>query len=151
MAKITKARAAIFSGAELESYVVAGTPAAYEYGIDDNPTCVVCGSHLKYVFVTSLGIMGGDCAATITGDDSTRKQVASISKALRSQYRDALSLEIERCSYRPVEWNVRAEYRSDYDNGPATFSKFVACGSEKAIRFAVMAWADEHNVRVKEL
>lgn len=56
-------------------YVLAGTPAAEEYGLRGAVECVNCGKPIAHVFVTDVGPMGGDCLATITGDDSTRKVV----------------------------------------------------------------------------
>lgn len=76
MAKITAAKQAQFVDPELETFVIANTPAAYE-ALDprmaEHPTCVVCGSPLKDVFVTNYGPMGGDCFATLSGNPETRR------------------------------------------------------------------------------
>lgn len=55
--------------------VVAGTPQADEYLHGDlEPTCDNCGRPIKNVFVTASGYkLGGDCLATLSGDDSTRQ------------------------------------------------------------------------------
>ena len=73
---------------EIEGYVVAGSPDAVEAlgpMAGESPSCVNCGARLKNVFLTSVGPMGGDCLATCTGDDSTRKVVYKILKSLRQK------------------------------------------------------------------
>ena len=80
MAK-TKAR---FSRDEIGSwtYVRPGTSAAMEVGLGDEVLCVNCGKPISHVFMTDVGPLGGDCLATITGDDSTRKSVVALYKDL---------------------------------------------------------------------
>lgn len=59
----------------MEGFVLAGTEAAYEAlgpRESESPICVNCGAPLTYVFLTSVGPMGGDCLATCTGEQSTR-------------------------------------------------------------------------------
>lgn len=61
-------------------YVRAGTSSALDFGIGDKADCVNCGKPISHVFVTEVGPMGGDCLATITGDDSTRKVVQAMQR-----------------------------------------------------------------------
>ena len=62
--------------------VVAGSEAAEEYlPGDSEPLCDNCGRPIKYVFITPTGHkLGGDCLATLTGDDSTRRSLVAASK-----------------------------------------------------------------------
>jgi hypothetical protein len=62
--------------------VVAGTEAADEYlHGDTEPLCDNCGRPIKYVFIAPTGHkLGGDCLATLTGDDSTRRSLVSAAK-----------------------------------------------------------------------
>jgi len=62
-------------------YVRAGTSSAADLDlIDEDVSCVNCGAPLTHVFVTEVGPMGGDCLASITGDDSTRKVVQKMQR-----------------------------------------------------------------------
>jgi hypothetical protein len=46
-------------------------------GGGDVATCGNCGAPLRHAFVTSSGhVLGGDCLATLCGDDATRSSVA---------------------------------------------------------------------------
>ena len=64
-----------FEGLTVEGYHRAGTPEAAEWlaGGGADVSCVRCGARIGHVFQTSHGPMGGDCLATLTGDDSTRR------------------------------------------------------------------------------
>jgi hypothetical protein len=84
--KITPAIRKRFPNVEVEGYVKAGTPAAYEAlgpARFSDVSCVVCGAKIANVFETNYGPMGGDCLATLTGDDSTRKAVQQLYEKLR--------------------------------------------------------------------
>ena len=59
-------------------YVVAGTPAALDFGLRGPVECLNCGQKITHVYMTDVGPLGGDCLATISGDDSTRRVVRSI-------------------------------------------------------------------------
>jgi hypothetical protein len=74
-----------FANPTVEGFVKAGTPAALEQlgGGFENVSCVVCGTRIGNVFLTDHGPMGGDCLATLTGDDSTRASVRKLYEALR--------------------------------------------------------------------
>lgn len=78
---------------EVDSYFVAGTAHAEEYCHDaaDGPIgCAECGRMIRKCFVLSDGrIVGGDCAATITGDDSTRSRGEDAFRVLKSKARPA--------------------------------------------------------------
>jgi len=62
----------------VESYFRAGTSRATDFVAeagDGALTCNECGRPIVKCFVLSDGrVVGGDCAATITGDDSTRQR-----------------------------------------------------------------------------
>lgn len=65
-----------FAGITVEGYFRAGTPAAAEHLHGDLVSCVRCvrcGAKIGHVFATSHGPMGGDCLATLTGDESSRR------------------------------------------------------------------------------
>src|SRR5690606_18486018 len=66
----------------VESYFRAGTAYAAEFLADAADGCIAChacGRMIRKCFVLSDGrIVGGDCAATITGDDSTRARGEAI-------------------------------------------------------------------------
>lgn len=54
---------------------------------EENATCCHCGRAIKHVFEVESGrpapaLWGGDCLATVTGDDSTRAIWRNISKQL---------------------------------------------------------------------
>ena len=75
-------------GLALENFVIANTEAAYEaLGAQncENPHCVRCGSPIKYVFVTNKGALGGDCLATLTGDNTTRKIARKFTQSLNCE------------------------------------------------------------------
>jgi len=84
--KLTAAVRKRFPHVEVGTFVKAGTPAAYEAlgpaGFAD-VSCVVCGAKIANVYETNYGPMGGDCLATLTGDDSTRKAVQQLYEKLR--------------------------------------------------------------------
>lgn len=144
MKKPTKAQAEKFQDVEVDAFVVAGTVLAFEFGVGEEASCVVCGAKLRNVFLTNYGCMGGDCLAILTGDQSTRKEVQKVLKALDSQYREARALHVQASTYRAHEQlsSVFAEYDSDYGSG--TFKKCIAVAKSQAVRFAVAVWADQH-------
>jgi GNAT superfamily N-acetyltransferase len=85
MAKISAAKKAQFADPELETFVVANTPEAFETldpRVAEHPTCVVCGAPIKYVFLTNYGPMGGDCYATLSGSPETRSAYRKMFKLL---------------------------------------------------------------------
>ena len=62
--------------------VTVGTSAAAAFFPGDAPIpCANCGAPLRHVFVTSSGhCLGGDCLATLTGDDATRAAIVRVAK-----------------------------------------------------------------------
>lgn len=74
-----------FAGVEVSEYVMAGSPGAHDALGGDfvDVSCVRCGSKITHVFVTNFGPMGGDCLATLTGDDTTRRTARKIVDAIR--------------------------------------------------------------------
>jgi hypothetical protein len=56
-------------------YFVAGSARGADHAAGDDVSCANCGSKIAHCFATDVGILGGDCAANITGDNSTRAAV----------------------------------------------------------------------------
>ena len=95
--KITAAVRKRFPRVEVQGYVKAGTPAAYEMmgpARFSDVSCIVCGAKITNVYETNYGPMGGDCLASLTGDDSTRKAVQQLYEKLRYLDKNA-PLEVE--------------------------------------------------------
>ena len=99
----------------LEGLVIAGTELAFEVlgPMADDPSCIRCGAPISYVMVTNKGPMGGDCYATLTGDDSTRKVWRKILKNVEDGWRHQngnrwLAVEVEFAGGgRPRAWKLR--------------------------------------------
>ena len=70
---------------QIVDYFLAGSPKAMEAlgGDFADVDCVRCGSKITHVFMTEHGPMGGDCLATLTGDDSTRKAIRATIEKLK--------------------------------------------------------------------
>jgi hypothetical protein len=66
----------------ISSVLVSGTEQAFDFTGTDNLCCSRCGSTLKLALVTEIGLLGGDCYATLTGDDTTRKEFRKLFNAL---------------------------------------------------------------------
>ena len=83
--RVTKDIRKRFANVTLEGFVKAGTSAAHDAlgGQFDDVSCIVCGARIGNVFLTNHGPMGGDCLATLTGDDSTRAAVRKLYEVLR--------------------------------------------------------------------
>lgn len=67
-------------------YFYAGTSKAYEHiaGNFSDVSCAACGAKISHIFMSNVGPLGGDCAATLTGDETTRSALRRIvPKALR--------------------------------------------------------------------
>lgn len=77
MAKRATKTAADFGVLEVvvHDYFLAGTGRAHDALTGDftDVSCVCCGAKITHVFFSTIGPLGGDCAATLTGDDSTRR------------------------------------------------------------------------------
>lgn len=107
-------------GLELEGFVMAGTPSAFEAlppGQAAAPRCVRCAAPISNVFLTSKGPMGGDCLATLTGDQSTRRLARKLSQKLGRvmNYREVRGLRVKPSHH--GDYNVVAVSidRNDYD------------------------------------
>jgi hypothetical protein len=64
-----------YADLSVDGYALAGSPSAYDMlgsGEFSSPVCKRCGAAIKHVYLTNHGPMGGDCVATLTGDQSTR-------------------------------------------------------------------------------
>lgn len=74
-------------------FVMAGSSRAADLGgMSDDVSCVCCGARITNVFISNVGPLGGDCAATLTGDESTRAEI-------RAGVRAALSfMRAPRCA-----------------------------------------------------
>jgi hypothetical protein len=138
-------------GLELEGYVVAGTPAAFE-ALDpraaESPRCVRCGSPISHVFLTSKGPMGGDCLATLTGDPATRRLARTIAKKLdlfEAWDKRIIALEVKRGQRDFVVWAVETDY-NDFDEWTGLYgekTEYVACGEDRALTEAIVAFEAE--------
>lgn len=61
--------------------------------------------------------MGGDCLATLTGNDSTRKAVKSAINRMERSWLSPYKLTIKKDTYRQNEYNILATgYYEDSDN-----------------------------------
>jgi len=121
----TKQTGAKFENVELEGYFQAGTELAYEnLGNEDRPSCVVCGSPLKHCWVTDHGIMGGDCLATLTGDNKSRSCIRRMIKKLDDRInRDSCyEITIAPCMQNSVHITALGPSRFDTDK---TYNYFV--------------------------
>jgi len=77
-------------------FVIAGSPAAFEAlsaSEAEAPRCVHCGAWLRDVFITDRGPMGGDCLATLTGNDETRKAFRKLARYLATMQRGEYGME----------------------------------------------------------
>lgn len=63
-------------------FAAGSAAAAMELGSADEVSCVRCGARISDVFLTNYGPMGGDCVATLTGDDSSRALGKKLVKSL---------------------------------------------------------------------
>ena len=114
----------------IEGFVVAGTePAHALLGVrqGEHPQCIRCGSPLLYTFVTSKGPMGGDCLATVTGDQSTRKLAKKVLEGVKKakMYVKAplQALEVTKKPYQAAGGSINLLYRGDdYDSWDGTYS-----------------------------
>lgn len=80
------AAAEIGAGAfTIDDVVHAGSVRACEaLGVHEHMGCVRCGAPISVVYATSLGPLGGDCLATLTGDPSTRRRIQRLARSLHS-------------------------------------------------------------------
>lgn len=111
---------------EVESYFRAGTSRAADFRADAADAaigCAACGRLIVKCFVLSDGrIVGGDCAATITGDDSTRERGEALF-ALAARKPD--SLEIDGIAFAEEVYRVR-KARHDTKDLASAFAAYRA-------------------------
>ena len=143
----------------ITDYFLAGSPKAFEAlsGAEfDDATCVRCGAKIKHVFMTQYGPMGGDCIATLTGDDSTRKEIRKVIDALRmsklsvDHYGGRIqSITIEQLQ--PV-WRKELAVRSEaffFDSGRSKSRTIAVPKASAAVVAAIVGWAEENGYPVK--
>lgn len=123
-------------GLDVDGFFVAGTAAAAEFSC--GCCCVVCGRELVNVYVTTAGPMGGDCLATITGDDTFR----------------ALYRRLERLVTTHIPYILIEESDAGDPVVSVKLSKnespIRARMNPRTIRYAtIMLWAARHNIKVK--
>jgi len=157
MARRRKGDKALAEGLELEGFVFAGTPEAFE-ALDpraaESPHCVRCGSSISNVFLTSKGPMGGDCLATLTGDQSTRKLARKLIKALDVEmgYRQVTGLKVvpmlsHRGEYKVVAVSID---RSDYDSWSGRYGekeRYLTAFNSKQLPVMIAIAGHEAEVR----
>lgn len=147
--KISKTLATKFPEMTLDAVFIAGTVDAYEHGIEEDAHCVVCGSPIKYCFSTQYGIVGGDCLATLTGDDSTRKAVKSIINQMERSWLSPYKLVVKKANTWKNEYLIFCNgYYEDSGNQYDRF--FAGPGSLMAVRCAVSLYAEKHNIKSVE-
>ena len=129
-------------------YIEAGSPQGMEFGLSPGEPvlCVNCGHRITHVYMTDVGPLGGDCLATITGDDSTRKSVQAIRKA-------AKKIDPREMSYPEVEWKPHAYFKAPYgesvlrarwrDSGRSHFLGSFRGADPKLVRDVAQAVVDD--------
>jgi hypothetical protein len=123
---------------ELLDYVRAGSPRASDYlGVHEDVSCACCGAAISHVFWSNVGPLGGDCAATLTGDNATR---AAIRRKLETVLEKA-RIRRPRC-YIVRGADVVARMVSDYSD--RLFEKTIATMKTRALaRMIACAAADQ--------
>jgi len=143
----------------ITDYFLAGSPKALEALSGSefaDATCVRCGSKIKHVFMTQYGPMGGDCIATLTGDDSTRKEIRKVIDALKmsklsvDHYGGRIqSITIQQSQ--PV-WRKELTILSEaffFDSGQRKIRVVAVTKTSAAVVAAVVGWAEENDFPVK--
>lgn len=143
-------------------YFRAGSPAAREAlgGDFKDVDCVRCGSKISHVFMTNYGPMGGDCVATLTGDDSMRKDVRRVAEALKQSkfsvefYKGRLNaVEVEFKSApgaRPaMVVSTRATFWNDLGYAQTKSRYIVSAKPTPAAFAAAVQWAEENGLEVE--
>ena len=116
-AKPTAGRRNRFEEATATDYFFAGTARAFEAlgGASEDVSCVNCGAKIAHVYLTEHGPMGGDCLASITGDDMTRQQVRKLTAKLRGLSVDPGFVVSVSPAFRQGEISVSVERPSYFD------------------------------------
>lgn len=83
--------------------VQAGSPRACDaLGMHEDVACRRCGAKIAIVYATTLGPLGGDCLATLTGDASTRRRLTNLTRTLTSAALvDGIRFRLQAASARP--------------------------------------------------
>lgn len=131
-----------FQETTLDGFVVAGQP--NDFGVEEEANCCVCGSRIKNVFLTNYGPMGGDCLATLTGDDSTRKEIKSIMRRLQNTLFEPLYLVVEPHFSRPEKEAIVSGYFPSHYSGSAPYRRLVAYGKVNSVKWAIAAWSEDN-------
>lgn len=138
-----------------QGYVKAGSPAAFEaLGGDEfaEPSCARCGARIKHVYLTNHGPLGGDCLATLTGDDSSRaaarRFVEKLDKAQDSAHRSKRALAVLTLSFDQHAGQIRADFQ--LTNGRPWYG--AAGDARHAVMFhaAASQWAEARGLEVDE-
>ena len=147
---------ALAAGLELEGYAEAGTAAAFEAlppDVAESPFCVRCGSPIAHVFLTSKGPMGGDCLATLTGDQTTRRLGRKLTTALDRvmRYREVTGLKVQP-GFRDYTVSAISIDRNDYDSWEGRYgTKSDYLISFKAEQLPVVEALVAHAAEVQDL
>lgn len=132
-------------GFDIEAYARAGSPAAFELiGPHDKgeAICERCGVPIKDIFMTPMGPLGGDCLATLTGDDSTRQAIRRLRPKLekiKAAHPDA-ALHLEPNSRRERYQDEKFIYR---DRVHKTWEIIARWGDGYSQHNIIATYADE--------
>lgn len=165
MAKISPAKRKQFEDPDLEDFVEANTERAFEVLSPqeaEKPRCVVCGSPLKDVFVTSYGPMGGDCFASLSGRPETRsayrKMMKLFAQVTQSEYGTwylwgdrimSIRIETKKDFNTPqrLVWVRLRQYDSQSDR---VYDRTIGYVPEQpGVTEYFVGWARQHNIPVE--
>ena len=129
-------------GVTVTDYVLAGSAPAALAGFAGEVSCACCGSRISHVFLSSVGPLGGDCAASLTGDHTTRSAVQRAVRAARPRASEIGEVTIERDgSSWGVSYVVRGSGRVRESDGEVIGARrsFVAGGIKGELRARIIA------------
>jgi hypothetical protein len=149
-AKTSKARRKFSEEVTVLDYVHAGSASAAHVGLTDVVSCVCCGSQISHVFLSSVGPLGGDCAATLTGENHTRAAVRRAIDKVRHCKAEVGEIDVSPNGARwDVSYTVRGSGWVRESDGVVVGARtrYIASGlkSELAARVvasAVRAWLE---------
>lgn len=132
-----------FTGVTMVDFALAGTAKADEFvGPQRITTCCRCGHQIANVFIVDVPAanrllpMGGDCLATLTGDNSTRRLFSKVMRALPGY--DFTFLQVigdtlwAKTTIRIIEWSGEA----------VTRDRAVACGNPAILKAAAVHYLE---------
>ena len=148
-----------FGDVHVVDYFRAGSPKAVEAlgGDFADVDCVRCGSKISHVFMTESGPMGGDCLATLTGDDSTRKAIRATIEKLKwsklsvDHYGGRLQkvvLEQREAGHLRGEC-VISTVAYFFDSGKTSERYVHSAKGSVGLTAAVVGWAEENQLPVE--